>query len=135
MVVKAGKVYVTGFSSNGADNDFATFIYDATDGSQIGNAISDGGNGDDEAVAISVDNSGVYVTGTSMGEGNKDFFTLKYNTLGSVIWLARYDSASSWNDFATALVVDHLGNVYVAGYRQNPANEENKHILIVKYSN
>ncbi len=135
MVVEAGKVYVTGFSSNGADNDFATFIYNATDGSQIGNAISDGGYGNDEAVAISVDSFGdIYVTGTSDGASGKDYFTLKYNTSGSVIWLARYDSASSWNDFATVMIV-YSGNVYVAGYSQNPANVQNNHILIVKYSN
>jgi uncharacterized delta-60 repeat protein len=147
MVVEAGYIYVTGYSEQidqeiGLNKDFATIKYDAN-GNEVwgtlpnGVALCNGGHGADEAVAIFVDSYGeIYVTGTSQGDSSQDYFTLKYNTTGNLIWLARYNSTNStagWNDFATALVVDSSGNVYVTGYSQKPGDEKTNYILTVKY--
>jgi len=148
MVIKADElgdifIYVTGYSEQdhpgtGLHKDFATIKYD-TDGIEVwpdGPAITDGGVGDDEAAAIFVDDFGdIYVTGTSQ-KANIDYFTVRYNPDGSVIWMGRYNSATNWNDFAKAIVVvDSEGSVYayVTGFSQKPGSLKNNYILTVKY--
>ncbi|MBW2979870.1 SBBP repeat-containing protein [Candidatus Woesearchaeota archaeon] len=110
----SGNVYVTGYSDSGADNDYFTIKYDSN-GTHIWNATYDGGD-DDMASAIAVDSSGnVYVTGynTSLG-GDTDYFTIKYDTNGTQLWSAHYDS--SGDDEAKGIAVDSSGNVYVTGH-------------------
>jgi hypothetical protein len=69
-------------------------------------------NLNDKAFAIYVDASGnVYVTGGSQATGKGfDYLTIKYSSSGQQLWTARYD-ASSGNDNAFSLKVDHMGNV------------------------
>jgi uncharacterized delta-60 repeat protein len=79
-VDSCGNVYVTGYSWNGTDFDYATVKYDSS-GNQLWVAIYDGsGNGDDRANAIAVCGCDtVYVTGESQGSGtDKDYVTIKY---------------------------------------------------------
>jgi hypothetical protein len=89
-----GNVYVTG-SSQGLTSsyDYVTIKYDAS-GNQIWNARYDGlGNTYDEAKSIAVDSTGnVYVTGSSIGlNNNYDYATIKYDSSGNQLWVARYD--------------------------------------------
>lgn len=103
-----GNVYVTG-SNNGG---YATLKYDT-----YGNELwvnSYGGPGD-YATAIALDSSdNVYVTGWSQNsDGNYDYATIKYDNNGNEQWVKRYDSNST--DYARAIAVDPLGNVYVTG--------------------
>jgi len=65
-----------------------------------------------------VDNSGnVYVTGYSYSSStNNDYVTIKYNTGGSRLWLAKYNGPGSGSDVPNAIFVDKAGNVYVTGY-------------------
>ncbi|MCK4820863.1 SBBP repeat-containing protein, partial [bacterium] len=76
-----GNVYVTGYSSNGTDNDYVTIKYDIS-GDVVWEARYDN-LGRDEAVAIAIfEDAGyvhVYVTGRSMGDGTGfDYATIKY---------------------------------------------------------
>jgi uncharacterized delta-60 repeat protein len=113
----SGNVYVTGQSSgSGTFYDYATVKYSPT-GTQEWVARYNGpGNTKDSAWALGVDGSGnVYVTGDS-GEGSEnlsDYVTVKYDPSGAQQWVARY---SSLYDYATDLVVDASGNVWVTGY-------------------
>ncbi|MFH1865768.1 MAG: SBBP repeat-containing protein [Candidatus Eisenbacteria bacterium] len=76
----------------------------------------------DDAEAIAVDADGnVYVTGSSekseddrYGE-TRDFATVKYDTDGSELWVARYDGPAQDKDEAVAIAVDGGGHVYVTG--------------------
>lgn len=73
------------------------------------------GNGYDCAHAIELDESGnVYITGESMGEGDSDYVTIKYDTNGNEIWIDRYDGPGS-PDSASSILVDRSGNVYITG--------------------
>jgi hypothetical protein len=55
----------------------------------------------------------VYVTGSSTGSGfNYDYATIKYNSSGDSLWVARYNG---YIDAAYSLAVDGSGNVYVTG--------------------
>jgi hypothetical protein len=114
----SGYVYVTGYSQgDGTDHDYATIKY-LPNGVVAWVARYNGpGNGQDWAYDMAVDASGfVYVTGRSVGVGTgPDFATIKYHPNGDTAWVRRYDGPTSGLDGATAIDVDHLGNVYVAG--------------------
>ncbi|MDJ0763518.1 MAG: NosD domain-containing protein [Myxococcota bacterium] len=75
------------------------------------------GNGSDGAQALTVDGMGnVYVTGSSVGLGTEtDFATIKYDTDGNQLWVARYDGPESYSDNPTAIAVDSAGHITVAG--------------------
>jgi uncharacterized delta-60 repeat protein len=94
-------------------------------------------SGEDDAYAITLDNSGnVYVAGRSyVGPGpgpNYDYATIKYNSDGQQQWVARYDGPGSALDEARAIAVDAVGNVYVTGDSMN-ANLDSDYATI-KYN-
>lgn len=112
-------VFVTGasFYDGGSDYDYITIKY--TNGIQQWVKRYNGtGNGIDQASSIAIDNSGnVYVTGFSRGNGTDfDYATIKYNSDGIQLWVARYNSPANGYDRATKLKLDASGNVYVTGY-------------------
>src|SRR5436190_1403416 len=80
------------------------------------------GNVEDDANAIASDSSGnVYVTGVSLGLGTaSDYATVKYDPAGQEQWVARYNGPANGSDYARAIAVDSLGNVYVTGRSIGP---------------
>ena len=117
----AGNVYVTGVSSNGTNNDYATVKYNSA-GTQEWVATYNGPeNGNDYAVAFAVDDEGnVYVTGYSSWNAdndfvNNDYVTVKYNSAGTQEWVATYNGPRNYSDRPTVLGLDAAGNVYVTG--------------------
>ena len=144
-----GNVYITGhfysptitFGSITLTNvgsgtpDVFLVKYDAT-----GNVVwakSAGGNQDDEANSVAVDNEGnVYITGyfcshtitfesitlTNISNGvtmiMQDIFLVKYDLAGNVIWAKSVGGISG--DFASSVVTDASGNVIISGSFDSP---------------
>lgn len=117
-VDNSNNVYVTGGSSgSGSMNDFATIKYNSFGEEQWVARYNGPGNGNDEARAITVDNSGnVYVTGYSDGSGSYDYATVKYDASGNEVWAERFNGTANSDDGTTSVAVDNSGNVYVTGY-------------------
>jgi len=127
VVDPAGNVYVSGESEglvgiHGIFEDFATVKYSAA-GDLQWVARYNGPAGDyDAPVDLAVDEFGyVYVTGTSDGGSSGsgapyfDIATIKYDSLGILQWVSRYNGPGSGTDEAAAIAVDLLGRVYVTG--------------------
>ena len=121
-VDNTGGVYVTGDSyptrdpsSEDTGFDYATVRYDAATGEDTWVRRYHGGEGDDFAQAIAVDNTGgVYVTGDSYGKDSPDFATVRYEAAtGEESWVQRYDQGPG--EVPTAIAVDNQGSVYVTG--------------------
>jgi uncharacterized delta-60 repeat protein len=116
----SGNIYVTGSSVNASGfSDYVTIKYNSAGQEQwVRRYYSRLGNYPDDAYAITVDGSGnAYVTGTSLfyTSASYDYGTIKYNSAGQQQWVARYNGSGQRDDYATAIAVDHSGNVYVTG--------------------
>ena len=116
---EAGNVYVAGNSSGiGSGSDFATVKYNSAGVEQWAARYNGTGNTSDDLNALAVDNTGnVYVCGT-VNYGNftdADYVTIKYNSAGSLQWVATYDGPGNSFDGARAISLDNAGNVYVTG--------------------
>jgi hypothetical protein len=129
---KTGHVYITG-STLGADDlpDYLTIKYDP-DGKEAWTARYPGESCDiDYATALTMDCRGdVYVTGASFGgDTGLDYLTIKYDTEGARLWVARYDSGNSFQtlDTPVAIAFDVRGSIYVTG-------QSGGDVATVKYS-
>ena len=131
-----GNVYVTGFSWGGTTKyDFATIKYN-NQGETIWIARYDGpAHEDDQAYALAVSPQGeVYVTGFCTGTGSHwDYCTIKYNTQGETLWVARYNGTGNSNDAGLAIAIDSIGNCFVTGYSYGD-NSYFDDCLTIKYN-
>ena len=118
VVDNAGNIYVTGWSEiEGPYNfDYVTIKYNSM-GTELWTANYDGPLNDEERpFAMAIDSSGnVYVTGMSISASFFDYATVKYNSMGAVEWVARYDGGGFDADQAWDIAVDDAGSVYVTG--------------------
>jgi len=114
----SGNVYVTGTSDgNGTGRDYATIKYNEA-GTEQWVAIYNGvANSSDEARSIAIDGSGnIYVTGQSFSDSSEyDYATVKYNSAGEQLWIARFNGPGNSDDYAFSISVDRSNNVYVTG--------------------
>jgi uncharacterized delta-60 repeat protein len=135
----SGNVYVTGYSYSGARTreDYTTIKYDSS-GHKLWAAKYAGPSGPphslyDVANAVAVDALGyVYVTGYSDGgDTSYDYATLKYDSDGNELWVARYNGSEDKYDYAQAIALDSTGSVYVTGYSENSSTSQD--YATVKY--
>jgi hypothetical protein len=79
-------------------------------------AIHFGAPGEYPAAAAYGSGGEVIVTGSSAGEmTGYDFVTVKYDSVGRLLWVRRFDSKTHGNDEPVSTAADDAGNVYVAG--------------------
>lgn len=155
----SGEDRVQGIVVDGGGNAYVTGVTNSTDGSfpaNVGPALTHsgvtdafvaklkvdgtglvyagfiGGDGEDQGIAIAVDNVGnAYVTGNTItgnatfpvlvgpdltfnGGGNGDAFVAKVNATGTALVYSGYIGGSAF-DQGNAIAVDSAGNAYVAG--------------------
>src|SRR5882672_6428203 len=116
-----GNVYVTGYAEEqGNGKDYVTLKYNSAGSLQWRVAYNGPADQDDQANALALDAAGnVYVTGASQGSSSGfDYATIKYDSNGNRMWVARYNSSGK-DDLPAALAVDGNGNVYVTGASKN----------------
>jgi hypothetical protein len=103
-------VYVTGWSAGTASWDYATLSYDPAGNLRWIRRYSDPGQNLNDAYALAVDSQGhACVTGFSNGVGGQQMVTIKYDSNGNLLWVARTPGIG--RDIAIA----PSGNVYVTG--------------------
>jgi uncharacterized delta-60 repeat protein len=139
-VDRSGNIYVTGRSVGSVNNnqvitsDYATIKYNANGKQLWAKRYCGPKNAEDDARAIAVDSLGnVYVTGSSSGYiTTEDYLTIKYNSSGKQLWVARYNGPGNFYDVALAIKVDRSGNVYVTG--ESVGSDGDYDFATIKYS-
>lgn len=138
---KSGNIYVTGYAAMGAAGlDYVTIKYNSSGAKQWTATYNGTGNGDDAARAIFVDDAGnVYITGGSnevhFSIFDVDATTIKYNSQGTQLWVARYGTGSTRENEANAIKVDKNGNVYITGFTTvSHTGYANADYLTIKYN-
>jgi len=76
---------------------------------------------DDDAISLAIDNSGnVYITGYRTGpETGLDYATVKYNSEGLQMWVAKYNGPGNNDDKVKSIAIDGSGNIIVSGSSDN----------------
>ncbi|UOG73185.1 SBBP repeat-containing protein [Hymenobacter tibetensis] len=116
----AGNFYVVGIGLRAGDsrNDFITLKYSPS-GQLLWTARYNTAPNSDTggATDVAVDAMGnVYVTGPTRATSSaSDYATIKYSASGQQLWVAVYNGPGNSTDVPSKVVVDGLGDVYVAG--------------------
>ena len=93
-----------------------------------------GGAGDEEGNNVAIDSNGdVYIAGatTTSTAGAQDFYIVKYNSSGTLVWQRRLGSASG--DSANGIAIDSTDSIYVAGSTAGAGTGTND-VLLAKYN-
>lgn len=123
VVDESSNLYVSGYSWQGANNfDILTIKYDSSGNEKWVKYYNNPVNGEDGPTAIAIDNAGnIYIAGySSYGGNNYVYCTIKYSTLGDMIWERDFGQPSA-SAGANAMAVDERCNVYVTGMSSNHA--------------
>jgi hypothetical protein len=114
----AGNVLVSGCrNSSSTGRDYVVIKYSKNGTLRWSSTFDGGTNASDSATAIAVrDTNHIYVTGFSYDSVSaKNYYTIKYNGAGSMVWKIAFNTARNGSDVATAIAVDSIGGVVVAG--------------------
>lgn len=120
LIQSNGNVVITGRSvgTTSTAEDLILLNYNGVSGSVIWERRYDGGFVQwDEGKDLSTDQYGnIYVTGYSYNSGsNNNYITFKYDSLGTMEWLVKYNGPANNSDQAFAMFTDTLGNIYLTG--------------------
>ncbi|MDZ4712408.1 MAG: T9SS type A sorting domain-containing protein [bacterium] len=131
----SGNVFVSGGVLDSTfDYVFATIKYNS---SGVKQWISVYPGSSDGVSGIETNFSGdIFVTGAAAADDPNDFtdyVTIKYNTTGASLWVAKYSGIIHSGDFASALALDNSGDVYVTGISSS-SNDLYFEFTTVKYS-
>ncbi len=129
----SGNVFVAGSTYIAAQNYDVSLVKYSSEGTLLWQKTWDGER-QEGATSISVDGGGnVYLAGETYSFGGyyEDALLLKYSSDGAFIWA--YTWGGSGYAEASALSVDALGNVLVAG-STTTAYEGREDVLLLKYS-
>jgi len=88
----------------------------------------------DNLTALIVDTkSNIYATGYSQGIGtNYDMVTVKFDSSGHQLWVARYNNVDNGNDYTYSNAIDNSGNIIVTGYSHRISGKDE--IVTINYN-
>lgn len=123
----AGNTYITGSSATapppGGTNHYATVKVSPV-GDTVWTRRYTGVGRANDAVAMALDASALYVTGSSgNAAGNTDYATVAYSPGGVQLWAERFDGPPAKNDDPAGIAVGPDGKIYVVGTSVNWSNQ------------
>ena len=130
-----GDVYVTGYSGprNSGPRAYITIKYNTQGVIEWIRYFTEPSNNLKAAAGIALDLSGnVYITGFATEPGNKFAATIKYNSSGNQLWVAKYYGTFNSSD-GRAITVSNDGSIYITGTtsREVPFDTD---YLTIKYN-
>lgn len=131
IAVDSTNLYVAGDTTNYTNGRDDVFILMCdSDGNPVWNRTW-GGNLNDNALSIALNNTNIFVVGRTMSYsiGVGDVFLLKYDFNGNFLWNKTWGGAQ--DDWATSIKLDST-NIYVAGVT-NCSGAGNGDVSILKY--
>lgn len=114
----SGNIYLTGYTMSSGAGDYFTIKYRPNGDTAWTRRYNGTGNSYDFAHWVTVDDQeNVYVTGYSRGYSYQDdIATVKYDSSGNQVWVARFNGQGNYNDKGHKVIADNNGYVYVTGY-------------------
>ncbi len=132
----SGNIYITGYTMSSGAGDYLTIKYRPNGDTAWTRRYNGTGNGYDFANWVTVDSEeNVYVTGYSRGSSyQNDVATVKYDSSGNQMWVARFNGPGNYNDQGNKVIADNNGNVYVTGYVNPNASGVLYDYITIKYN-
>jgi len=112
IIIKNNKIYVGGYSKF-TYNDYVLISYDLNGIEQYTSVVST--NRNDYATEMAIDIfSNIYITGYTENLGISEYYTVKFDASGNILWHNQYKDYDNWNR-AFSICTDNTGNIYVTG--------------------
>lgn len=130
-------VYVTGFSAGTVSNlDYTTVKYNSAGVQQWVKNYNGTANDIDIGKSVTIAANGdIVVTGYSRGSGTSlDYATIKYDSSGNEIWVARYNGTANGSDIPNALKLSNSGDVLVTGVTNTDVSGSLANYATLKYN-
>lgn len=122
-------IFLIGFASNNHDNDFYVVKVDKN-GKVIWDKTYNKYKSDIAYDAVIDPEDNIYITGvTSNSNINEEFYAIKIDNDGKLIWEKVYDKTS--NDISRGITLDSENSIYIVGSTKNQTWD----VLIIKYKN
>jgi hypothetical protein len=130
-------IYITGESfGSGTNLDYTTIKYNSSGEQQWIARYNGTANDIDISKSISVNNAGeVIVTGYSRGSGTSlDYATIKYDSLGTELWVSRYNGTANGSDIPSSMAVNSTGDIYLTGVTNTDVSGSLANYATLKYN-
>ncbi len=112
IIVKNNRVYVGGYGYF-TNYNYLLISYDLNGIEQYTVPVTTSNN--DYAQSMTIDNNlNIYLTGHTENSGISEYYTVKFNTSGSILWNKQYKDNADWNK-AFSICNDNSGNIYITG--------------------
>jgi len=136
LVKTTGNIYITGYYSDGVNNEIFTLKVTNNGAQQWIKMLSPQSVISSSSTSIALDNQeNVFVCGKANINNSPGFITLKYNSSGDSIWSKVYStSPSNSEDCAMSICTDSAGNSYITGKSYLGSGSVQNEIVTISYS-